>query len=188
MNGINIKLRSGFTLTELMAVIAIAAILMAIGVPSYRYVSASYRMSSEVNGLLGDLQFARSEAIKEGQPVTVCVSTDGASCANGVARTRWHNGWIVFSDPNGNAKVDAGEAVLRIQAGFSGKDTFQDTASSKLDSVTFNREGFAVGLPNAGVTLTLHDSTGNAAFTRCLAITLVGMMTTQTHATAATCI
>ena len=34
-----------------------------------------------------------------------------------------------------------------------------------------------------------HDhSTGNAAFTRCLAITLVGMMTTQTHATAATCI
>src|SRR5437868_13985388 len=61
MNAINIKLRSGFTLTELMAVIAIAAILMAIGVPSYRYVGASYRMSSEVNGLLGDLQFARSE-------------------------------------------------------------------------------------------------------------------------------
>ena len=173
-----------------MAVIAIAAILMAIGVPSYRYVSASYRMSSEVNGLLGDLQFARSEAIKEGQTVSVCVSTDGASCANGGARTRWHNGWIVFSDPNGNAKVEpaAGETVLRIQPAFSGKDTFRDQASSKLDSVTFNREGFAVGLPNAGVTLTLHDSTGNAAFTRCLAITLVGMMTTQTHATAATCI
>ena len=65
--------QTGFTLTELMVVVAIVAILLGIGVPSYRYISNSYRMSAEVNGLLGDLQYARSEAIKEGQTVTTCV-------------------------------------------------------------------------------------------------------------------
>jgi len=44
----------GFTLTELLAVVTIVAILLSIGVPSYRYIGTSYRMSSEVNALLGD--------------------------------------------------------------------------------------------------------------------------------------
>src|SRR5438874_13781183 len=83
--------------------------------PSYRYIANSYRMSAEVNGLLGDLQYARSEAIKEGQTVTTCVSADGTGCTGGTA---WANGWIVFSDPNANATVDAGETVLRVQGAF----------------------------------------------------------------------
>src|SRR5882672_12636130 len=77
------KRQTGFTLTELMVVLAIVAILLSIGVPSYRYVTNSYRMSAEVNGLLGDLQYARSEAIKEGQTVSTCVSTNGTACAGG---------------------------------------------------------------------------------------------------------
>jgi type IV fimbrial biogenesis protein FimT len=64
---------AGFTLTELMAVAAIVAILLGIGVPSYKYITNSSRMSSEVNNLLGDLMYARGEALKEGQYVTVCV-------------------------------------------------------------------------------------------------------------------
>jgi type IV fimbrial biogenesis protein FimT len=53
------KVTAGFTLIELIVVITIVSILMAVGVPSYRYVTNSNRMSAEVNGLLGDLQFAR---------------------------------------------------------------------------------------------------------------------------------
>ena len=64
------KRQRGFSLTELVMVMAIVAILLAIGVPSYRYIGNSYRMSSEVNGLLGDLMLARAEAIKDsGMPV-----------------------------------------------------------------------------------------------------------------------
>ena len=72
--------QTGFTVTELMVVVAIVAILLGVGVPSYRYITNAYRMSAEVNGLLGDLQYARSEAIKEGQTVTTCVSKDGIAC------------------------------------------------------------------------------------------------------------
>jgi len=60
------KLRLGFTLTELMAVIAIVAILMAIRGAFLSLREHIVRISSEVNGLLGDLQLARSEDNQEG--------------------------------------------------------------------------------------------------------------------------
>jgi type IV fimbrial biogenesis protein FimT len=168
---------AGYTLTELLVVTAIVAILLAIGVPSYRYVTNSYRMSGEVNGLLGDLQFARGEAIKEGQTVTVCVSRDGANCD--VGSTTWQEGWIVFQDPTNIGTVDPGETVLRAQSAFNGTDTFN--ANNGVTSVTFNREGFATaagGFPSA--TVTLHDQTASAAWTRCLYVTSTGLMATET--------
>ena len=106
--------QKGFTLTELIVVSAIVAILLGIAIPSYKYISTSYRMSAEVNGLLGDLQFARSEALKEGNGVTACVSNDGATCTGGGGS--WSAGWIVFSDPNSNATVDGGERLLKVQS------------------------------------------------------------------------
>ena len=167
----------GFSITELMVVVAIVAILLGIGAPSYRYITNSYRMSAEVNGLLGDLQYARAEAIREGRYVTACVSNDGVSCTGD---TDWAKGWIVFSDVNNNQTVAAG--VLRVQGAFTGTtpDTF--IADSNVTAVTYNREGFATTAAGfAGTTLALHDSTANSAWSRCLVITAVGLMTTQTH-------
>ncbi len=64
MDGMACKRRSsGFSLTEVAVVMSIVAILLAIGLPSFKYVTASNRVSTEVNGLLGDLQFARSLAV-----------------------------------------------------------------------------------------------------------------------------
>lgn len=166
-------------MSELMIVMAIVAILLGIGVPSYRYITNSYRMSAEVNGLLGDLQYARAEAIKEGQTVTACVSNDGATCAG---TTTWQSGWIVYSNPANNT-VPAAGSVLRVQGAFTGRipDTF--IASNNVSAITYNREGFATtaaGFPNT--TITLHDSSANAAWTRCLWITPVGLLTTETPA------
>jgi type IV fimbrial biogenesis protein FimT len=175
----------GITLLEMITVMGIAAILMAIAVPSYKYVTNSNRIAAEVNGLLGDMQFARGEAIKEGQTVTVCVSTDGATCATGT--TTWNSGWLVFSDPNNNQQVDPNESILRVQAVFTGSDTF--VASNNISAVTFNREGFAaanggVGLASGTALITLHASPAVAASTRCLSMNMVGMMAVQTPITA----
>jgi|SRR5579863_3160916 type IV fimbrial biogenesis protein FimT len=175
------KRQAGFTVTELMVVTAIVAILLSIGVPSFRYITNSYRMSAEVNGLLGDMMYARSEAVREGQTVTVCVGNAGAGCTGG---GNWASGWIVFTDPNRNQIVDPGEIVLRTQAAFTGTvpDTFN--ASAGLTAITYSREGFATtpagGFP-PNTTIVLHDQTNNAIWTRCLWITAVGTLTVETH-------
>jgi type IV fimbrial biogenesis protein FimT len=162
-----------------MMTLSLVAILLAIGMPSYKFVTNANRLAGEVNGLLGDMQFARAEAIKEGQTVVVCSSTDGATCANS---TSWKTGWIVFSDVNANGSVDAGETVWRRQSGFNSSDTFN--ADNFISAVSFNREGFAPGA-NA-VTITLHDATSDTKWTRCLKINTVGMLMTTRYSTLTT--
>src|ERR1700719_147961 len=119
----------GFTLLELMITVAIAAILLAIGVPSFKYVTSSNRASSEINGLLGDLQFARGEAIKEGQTVTICASANGTSCSGS---TSWDTGWIVFSDAPPLGTIEGNDAILKIQPAFSRTDVL--TADHAISS------------------------------------------------------
>jgi type IV fimbrial biogenesis protein FimT len=166
---------AGFTLLELMIALTVAAVLFAIAIPSFRYVTTANRVSSEVNAMLGDFQFARAEAIKEGQTVTICSSNNGTSCSG---TTTWTFGWIVFNDSNANQVVDAalGEVVMRTQQAMGGGDTF--VANNGIKAVTFNREGFALGIP-AGVLLTLHNSTATPAYSRCLKLTLIGQMSTE---------
>jgi type IV fimbrial biogenesis protein FimT len=169
---------SGFTLIELLSVIAVISILLAIGVPSFRYVTASNRASAEINGLLGDMQLARAEAIREGQAVTICASADHIACAGG-AGTNWDIGWLVFSDVNSSGIFVPGtDTYLKIQKTFSGSDTL--LADRGINTVTFSRDGFAMSLPNP-VTFTLHDSSvpPNPNFTRCLSLTIVGALSTQ---------
>jgi type IV fimbrial biogenesis protein FimT len=82
----------------------------------------------------------------------------------------------VFDDPTNVGTVDAGETILRIQRPFTGTDAFQ--ASQAVGVVTFNREGYAIGIAN-GTLITLQDSTATTAWTRCLSINLIGLMVTQ---------
>jgi type IV fimbrial biogenesis protein FimT len=169
----------GFSLLETLIVIAIVAILLALGVPSFRYVTQSNRATSEINGMLGALQLARAEAIKEGQAVSVCPSLDGATCI--VGSTDWETGWIIFSDSNlPYGTVNGTDFVVRVQRGFTSTDTL--TSDNKTSVITFSREGFAMNLPNP-VTFTLHNPPGPAApnptFTRCLSLTIVGALSTQ---------
>ncbi|HXQ31295.1 MAG TPA: GspH/FimT family pseudopilin [Steroidobacteraceae bacterium] len=166
---------TGFTLLEVVVVMAIVGILFALAMPSMKYFGSINRISSEINGLLGDMQFARSQAIQEGQTVTICSSSSPYTACS--ASASWQSGWIVFMDANGNKTVDPGEIVLRVQAAFTAPDTL--VASGGIAAVTFSREGFALGLPGT-VTMELHDATSNPAWTRCLAVSIVGQLTTET--------
>jgi type IV fimbrial biogenesis protein FimT len=171
---------AGFNLVELLVVISVASILMGLGVSSYRYVTNSSRVSSEINSLLGDMQVARSEAIKRGQTVTICPSTDGATCAGG----GWTSGWIVFTDWNGDGSVTTGapdnDQILRIQPPWAGNDALT-TNNATIRFVSFNRNGLALNMPLDGsdFVLALNTSPANATWQRCLDITTTGGMKTE---------
>ena len=171
---------AGFNLVELLVVISIASILMGLGVSSYRYVTNSSRVSAEINSLLGDMQVARSEAIKRGQIVSICPSTDGATCAGGGAT--WNGGWIVFTDWSGNGAVDAGapdnDQILRIQPPWTSTDAVT-TNNAGTGFVSFNRNGLALNMPATDFVLTLNTSPVNATWQRCLDITTTGGMQTE---------
>lgn len=61
----------GFTLIELMIVLVIAALLMLVAAPAFSTFMARQQLAGDVNQLLSVMTFARSEAIKQRQPITV---------------------------------------------------------------------------------------------------------------------
>lgn len=89
---------AGFTLMELIVAMAIVAILVTIGIPSFQTLISENRMTSGANAFVVSLNLARSEAIKRSRRVSLCSSADGATCSGG----GYHQGWIVFVDPNNN--------------------------------------------------------------------------------------
>jgi type IV fimbrial biogenesis protein FimT len=96
-----------------MLVVAIVALLALLAAPSYQRFLLQRGMQAAVDALVGDLRYARSEALMRSARVSVCSSRDGASC---LSTPDWAAGWIVFADADGDGVVDAGDLVLRVQA------------------------------------------------------------------------
>jgi type IV fimbrial biogenesis protein FimT len=102
----------GFTLVEMLVVVAIASTLMALAVPSLRAVGDSMRLTAASNGFLAHLYLARSEAIKRRARVVMCKSANGTNCSTAGG---WEQGRVVFHDANNNGLLDAGEVVIAIE-------------------------------------------------------------------------
>jgi len=68
----------GFTLMELMATLAIITILAAIAYPSFTDMIERNRLKGAAEGLFGDMEFAKSEAIKRNEVITVTTTTGGS--------------------------------------------------------------------------------------------------------------
>lgn len=168
----------GFSAVELLVVLAIAGILATIAVPSFQALMQGNRISGEIGSLVDDLQFARAEALRTGQFVSICASSDQRNC--NVGSGDWRSGWIVFSDAGNNRTVDSTDTILRVRAAFTNTDTFQ--SSPVTAALTFNRTGFAIGL-NTEVLMRVKTTPVNAQMTRCLAINVVGRMQLQTAST-----
>lgn len=86
----------GFTLVELMVVVAVMAILAAIAAPSMTGLINANRLSGQAGELTSTMQLARSEAVRRNARVRVC-PTDGSitattSCASS---TNWSN-WAIL--------------------------------------------------------------------------------------------
>jgi type IV fimbrial biogenesis protein FimT len=91
----------GFTLIELMVTIAVAAILIAIAVPSFKTLTVSNALTTTANDMVGALNLARMEAIKLNATTQFCGNT---TTSNG-------------SDTLGTACGTSSGAVVMLQNG-----------------------------------------------------------------------
>lgn len=102
--------QSGFTVIELMVVVAMLGIITAVGLPSLRSMLITSEVVETTNDLVLVMKRARSEALKRGRDVRVCSSTDGKTCSG--TANNWGSGWILFDDANNNGQVDEDQGEL----------------------------------------------------------------------------
>lgn len=173
----------GFTLIEVLVTMVIMVILLLVAVPSFKSALQIQTTASEINNLLNDLQFVRSEAIKEGQYVSICVSSTGTSCTV----STWDSGWIIYSNPSYTTSpnyVAGTSTLLRSQAKLTSGDIISASAGTAV--ITYNQDGFAMNISNTlGQLLTVRTSSINASATRCIWIDVLGRQYLQLPGSAA---
>lgn len=165
------RITRGFTLIELMVSIAVLAILLAIAAPNFRGMTASSDLRGTSNELITTLAQARSEAIKRGGRVTVCMSADGAAC---IATGGWEQGWIMFTDDTrtvASASIDTGETVLRVFP----KSSNDTVINGNMTYVSYSADGFSKQMSGgflSGKLQVCNTSTGIADTERARKLTI----------------
>jgi type IV fimbrial biogenesis protein FimT len=105
------RLSKGFTLIELMVTVVVVGVVAAIAFPNFQSLIRSNRIATAHNELIGLVNLARSDAIRNNQGGAVCGSSTGTSCDG-----KWDVGMLAFSDTNGDAAYSNTETVLRYSA------------------------------------------------------------------------
>jgi len=150
------RTHKGFTLIELMVTLAVAVILITVAVPGFRTMIQNNRATTQANELLTAFMLARSEAVKRGVAVSVCSSTDQATCA---ASANWATGWIVFTDDAGvSGTLDSTDQLIRVWEALDGTPTLTDTVNS-FQNIQYQPSGLVVA--GSSFRLTLPGCKGN---------------------------
>lgn len=104
---------NGFTLVELMIVLAVISILAMLAVPTFKVSMVNNRLIGETTNMTSILNLARAEALRRNDYVSVCPSANGTSCSG----NNYAIGAIIFSDP-GNAGLSASSQIIRVMDKF----------------------------------------------------------------------
>ncbi len=154
----------GFTLIELIVTMVVAGILFAMAVPSFVSIINNDNATTQANDLIGMLTYARSEAVKQDAQVTVCPSTDGASCASS-----WTQAMLIAECPASSssqpictpgAGVTTTTVLRQTPALPSSLTLTANSGGTSVPSVVFEPSGLLSGGQTVSFRLCVVSQTG----------------------------
>lgn len=135
----------GFSIVELMVVIAIVGIMVARGIPAMADSIAESRVNNIIFTISRDLLYARNQAINLQSNVTMCPFQENArgdlSCG-----ADWNDGYLVFIDDNGNGDFDA-DRDIEIAIRNDLIETGTLFVSGAIQTVSYQPDGGLVNEP-----------------------------------------
>jgi type IV fimbrial biogenesis protein FimT len=125
----------GFSLLELLVVVATMSVMVAMSVPAINTVRNQYRLTTARDELVGVVEMARSAAVKLDSNTTVTFTNEGVFriqyTANGVTRS------IAYSLPSGvSFNLPSGVTSLTLECRPSGKVTITGSNGTTVTAVT----------------------------------------------------
>src|SRR5271169_274051 len=138
----------GFSLTELVVVLAVAMILMAVGLPSFMRAYHAYQLSSAATQVADMLRLARYDAIRRNIQMNCVFQVSGTDPNN-------TNIWVATTPTNATVTFDARGALLPPTK----VDVFY------LASTLAPEAGFraVILMPAGSIQIWTSDATGNWA-------------------------
>lgn len=126
--------RGGFTLIELLVTLAVAAVLMAFAVPSFRSLTLSNRLTTSANEVVGALQTARMEAIKRNARTQFCSNAESSNASDTLGQLCGTSYGAVVASTSSSAVV-----VRESQLNLSGSLKL----NGEMTALRFNAQGIA---------------------------------------------
>lgn len=135
--------KRGLTLTELLVVLALMAVLLTLGYPMLQDMLRSQRVKSTANDFFAAIGLTRSEAIMRGQRVLMMPQA--------AAPTDWRQGWVVFVDKNHNQRPDPADELIfqhgPVNAGISIGSAF--SSANGTPYIAYNGGGRSCSATNS---------------------------------------
>lgn len=146
--------QGGFTIIELMITVVTVAILASLAVPAFDRAIRNNRVLSDTNSLIAAVANARSEAMKRSRFVSICPSSDGATCG-----ASWTDGWILYVEKTTVATGDAPDIDTVLLVGDT-NNALQVNQTAGNAWIRFTSRGMA----EQSVTLEIRPATCNATY------------------------